>query len=595
MAEFHKADVEKLIDGVLPWPAVQDMMKSAKDLDRFDKYVDIMQERVEWSDRILLPLTPVLFIVETPNRQRIVKCRCGHEFGDYRINWKLSSLIYVRDDEESMSEVYKGREMPDPSWIQVREYICPGCGTQLEVEAVPRGCPPDFDFLPDLDTFYSDWLGRPLASTVPYEDLTPQLVATWAQPDYSKPLPEPEGFTKDFYDFCRKGELRFQRCSSCGTWRHVPREMCAECGSFEWDWAPSSGRGTVFSWTVVDRALHPDFKGDTPYAAVVVEMDEGVRLVTEVVDVAPDELEIGMPVEVFFDAVSHKVTLPKFKRKVAAGARHAPAARVPWSPAKRRTELELPDTIRYEVSDRVAVVTVDRPDAMNSLTKEMLGALDAVFADFNADDDLWVAILTAAGDRAFCTGMDLKEAIPLLTSGDELGYEDHTKRQFSDVFKPIIGAVNGHCIAGGMEMLVGTDIRVAAEHATFGLGEVRWGLVPAGGSHIRVPRQIPWAVAMELLLTGDPIDAQRAYEIGLVNRVVPSEELMPTALDIAARICRNGPLAVRTSKQIAVRALGLEQGFVLEKALAAKVFSSEDAKEGPQAFKEKRPPEFKGR
>ena len=257
--------------------------------------------------------------------------------------------------------------------------------------------------------------------------------------------------------------------------------------------------------------------------------------------------------------------------------------------------MELPPTIRYEKRDRVAVVTIDRPDAMNALTVEMLGALDAAFAEFEGDDDLWVAILTASGDRAFCTGMDLKEAIPLLTSGDELGYEDHTKRQFSDVFKPIIAAVNGHCIAGGMEMLAGTDLRVAAEHATFGLGEVRWGLVPAGGSHIRIPRQIPWALAMELLLTGDPIDARRAYEIGLVNRVVPADELMPTALKLAARICKNGPLAVRTSKQIAVRSLGLEAGFVLEKALAAKVFASDDAKEGPRAFGEKREPRFTGR
>jgi enoyl-CoA hydratase len=257
--------------------------------------------------------------------------------------------------------------------------------------------------------------------------------------------------------------------------------------------------------------------------------------------------------------------------------------------------VDLPHTIRYEKRDRVAVVTIDRPDAMNALTVEMLGALDSAFAEFEGDDDLWVAILTASGDRAFCTGMDLKEAIPLLTSGDELGYEDHTKRQFSDVFKPIIAAVNGHCIAGGMEMLAGTDLRVAAEHATFGLGEVRWGLVPAGGSHIRFPRQIPWALAMELLLTGDPIDARRAYEIGLVNRVVPSDELMPTALKLADRICKNGPLAVRTSKQIAVRSLGLEPGFVLEKALAARVFASEDAVEGPRAFAEKRKPRFKGR
>lgn len=257
--------------------------------------------------------------------------------------------------------------------------------------------------------------------------------------------------------------------------------------------------------------------------------------------------------------------------------------------------LNLPETFTYEKRGHVALMTYNRPQAGNSLTKEMLVAQDAVFDDFNSDPNLHVAILTGTGNRTFCTGMDLKTALPAIAGGDSMGYEDPMKRPFQYVFKPIIAAVNGMCLAGGMEFMLGTDIRIAAEHATFGLGEVRWGLVPAGGSHIRVPRQIPWAVAMELLLTGDPIDAQRAYEIGLVNRVVPSEDLMPTALDMAARICRNGPLAVRTSKQIAVRALGLEQGFVLEKALAAKVFASEDAKEGPEAFKEKRPPEFRGR
>jgi enoyl-CoA hydratase len=257
--------------------------------------------------------------------------------------------------------------------------------------------------------------------------------------------------------------------------------------------------------------------------------------------------------------------------------------------------LELPPTILYEKRDHIAVVTINRPEAMNSLTREMLGALDAVFAEFNGDDDLWVAILTGAGERAFSAGMDLKEAIPLITSGDEMGYEDHTKRQFSDVFKPIIAAVNGHCIAGGMEMLQGTDLRISAEHATFGLGEVRWGIIPTGGSHIRLPRQIPWAVAMELLLTGQPIDARRAYEVGLINQVVPSSELMPSALQLAERICKNGPLAVRTAKEIAVRALAQEPGFVLEKDLGARVLSSEDAKEGPRAFVEKREPKFTGR
>ena len=257
--------------------------------------------------------------------------------------------------------------------------------------------------------------------------------------------------------------------------------------------------------------------------------------------------------------------------------------------------MKLPPTILYEKRDHIAIVTINRPEAMNSLTREMLAGLDAAFEDFNAAPELWVAILTGAGQKAFSAGMDLKEAIPLITSGDEMGYEDHTKRQFSDVFKPIIAAVNGHCVAGGMEMLQGTDLRIAAEHATFGLGEVRWGIIPTGGSHVRLPRQIPWAVAMELLLTGEPIDAQRAYEIGLVNRVVPFDDLLPSALELAEKICKNGPLAVQTAKEIAVRSLAQESGFVLEKALGARVLQSADAQEGPRAFSEKRPPRFTGR
>ena len=257
--------------------------------------------------------------------------------------------------------------------------------------------------------------------------------------------------------------------------------------------------------------------------------------------------------------------------------------------------LDLPDGIKYEKQGHIATVTFDRPEAMNSLTVDMLAGMDAAFDDFNDDDDLWVAILTGTGDKAFSAGMDLKEAIPLLTSGDQLGYEDPTKRPFSDVFKPIIAAINGYCIAGGLEFIQGTDIRIAAEHATFGFGEVAWGIIPTGGSHVRLPQQIPWAVAMELLLTGKTIDARRAYQIGLVNEVVPLDELMSTAIEWAETICKNGPLAVRTAKEIAVRSLGLEDGFVLEKALGERVMSSEDAKEGPRAFAEKRPPKFTGK
>jgi enoyl-CoA hydratase len=256
--------------------------------------------------------------------------------------------------------------------------------------------------------------------------------------------------------------------------------------------------------------------------------------------------------------------------------------------------LQLPPTILFEKRGPVALVTMNRAEALNALTAEMVTVLEALFAEVAKDDAVRVMILTGAGEKSFCSGLDLKEAIPLITSGASLGFDDWTKRQLSDVWKPVIAAVNGHCIAGGTELLAGTDLRIAAEHATFGLGEVRWGLIPAGGSHVRIPRQIPWAVAMELLLTGRAIDARRAHGVGLVNEVVPPAKLMETAFEWAERIARNGPLAVRTAKEIAVRSLELEPGFVLEKALAARVLASSDAKEGPRAFAEKRAPRVTG-
>ncbi|MBW2497917.1 MAG: OB-fold domain-containing protein [Deltaproteobacteria bacterium] len=135
-----------------------------------------------------------------------------------------------------------------------------------------------------------------------------------AESEYTKPLPALEGFSKDFYSFCREGELRFQRCNACGCWRHVPRERCAECHSADWEWKRSSGRGRIFTWTVVERALHPAFGDATPYAPTVVEMEEGVRIVSTLVDVAPADLEIDMPVEVVFDPVTPEITLPRFRR-----------------------------------------------------------------------------------------------------------------------------------------------------------------------------------------------------------------------------------------------------------------------------------------
>jgi enoyl-CoA hydratase len=239
----------------------------------------------------------------------------------------------------------------------------------------------------------------------------------------------------------------------------------------------------------------------------------------------------------------------------------------------------------------MAIMTWNRPEKRNCFTPEMIDAMNAAFDDFHKDPDLWVAVWTGAGS-SWCAGGDLETMIPLITAGGyfkEVVVDPATR---FDSFKPVISAVNGFAT---LELILRTDIRIASENASFALGEVRWGMIPAGGSHICLPRQIPWAVAMELLLMGRRIDARRAYDIGLVNEVVAPDELMPRALQVAETICKNGPLAVRTAKEIAVRSLGLERGFALEFALFERVRNSEDAREGPRAYMEGREPRYTGR
>jgi acetone carboxylase, gamma subunit len=160
--EYDRRTIEELIDGTIGFPKLKEMLSSFKDPGRFDTYVSILQERVPWDDKILLPYGEHLYVVLKKDGSRVIKCDCGHEFGDYRQNWKLNALVYVRDDEEKMTELYPKLLAPDPQWQVIREYYCPGCGTQLEVEAVTPWYPVIHDYEPDIDAFYEQWLGRPV-------------------------------------------------------------------------------------------------------------------------------------------------------------------------------------------------------------------------------------------------------------------------------------------------------------------------------------------------------------------------------------------------------------------------------------------------
>jgi len=257
--------------------------------------------------------------------------------------------------------------------------------------------------------------------------------------------------------------------------------------------------------------------------------------------------------------------------------------------------------VLYEKRDRIAYVTINRPEAMNAYNDEVRRGLRAAFGDFRHDRDAWVAILTGAGERAFSAGADLKEMSRRFQSAggsdDFWSPEPPMLVRGMGVWKPIIAAVNGYCLAGGLELALACDIRIAAEHATFALTEVRRGIIPGGGGTQRLPRAVPLGIALEMLFTGEPIDAQEAWRIGLVNRVVAAAELMPAAEALARRICQNAPLSVRAVKELAYRGrnLTLEEGLREELLMARAIRTTEDSREGPLAFAEKREPRWKGR
>ena len=255
--------------------------------------------------------------------------------------------------------------------------------------------------------------------------------------------------------------------------------------------------------------------------------------------------------------------------------------------------------IDYQKEGKIAIFTINRPEALNAMNVPAARELHKAMVDFRDDPELWVGIITGAGDRAFCAGADIKDMLPFLREHlqNRPWAMPDTPMRGLELWKPLIAAINGVALGGGLEIALACDLRIASEKARFGCPEVNLGLIPGWGATQRLPRMIPRCKAAELLLMGRPIDAQEAYRIGLVNTVVPPEAVMPTAKEWAEVICRAGPLAVRAAKEAMLRgsSLTLEDGLKLENALEAYLMSTEDFTEGTTAFVEKRKPDFKAK
>jgi enoyl-CoA hydratase len=252
------------------------------------------------------------------------------------------------------------------------------------------------------------------------------------------------------------------------------------------------------------------------------------------------------------------------------------------------------DEVLRERRGHVEILTINRPEARNAINRATAIALGDALDACEVDDDVWVVVLTGAGDKAFSAGMDLKAFAAGEFPITDKGFGGITQRDFP---KPLIAAANGAALAGGFEILISCDMVVAAERAKFGIPEASRGLIAGGGGLIRLPKRIPLAVAYEMALTAEPIDAQRAYELGLVNRVVAGENVLDEAVALAERIAKNAPLAVRTSKDVMKRSreLSEEQCWQLNTEAFGIIGRSADAMEGAVAFAEKRQPNWQGK
>jgi enoyl-CoA hydratase/carnithine racemase len=259
----------------------------------------------------------------------------------------------------------------------------------------------------------------------------------------------------------------------------------------------------------------------------------------------------------------------------------------------------MPEVI-FEKKGRIAYVTINRPEVMNALNSAVVRGLNEAWQRIRDESDIWCAIVTGAGGKAFSAGADLKEMSGRRSdadAGDLLGPRVRELWWYGFLAKPTIAAVDGYCLAGGLELALACDLIVASDRSSFGLSEVMRAIIPGGGGTQRLPRTIPFRRALEMMLTGDRISAAEAYDLGLVNKVVPPTEVIPTAEALADKINSNGPLAVRAIKELAHKGIDmpLEHGLRLEQLISERIQKTEDAREGPLAFVEKRQAEYKGR
>ena len=392
----------------------------------------------------------------------------------------------------------------------------------------------------------------------------------------SSPVIQP--WTKAFWQAAQKNKLLIQQCRSCKSKIFFPKKICPECWSESLEWIESSGKGTVYTFSVMMDMVEPQFMPDLPYVIAMVDVEEGIRMSTRIVNCDPDDVEIGMAVEVLFNEISPEISLPVFQ-PVDKGLRKKFSDQNKDRVEKDRKETEKTgtskgyETIRYEITgekNALCTITLNRPERHNAINRLMAIELIDAFRRVRNEAAVGAVVLTGAGGNAFCTGGDLEIFPSLAKHENSLNWLSHegldVQRAISSCEKVVICKINGHCLAGGMEIALACDLIYARASARMGTTEINMGLLPGWGGTARLPRSMPLFRAREIIFSGKKdYTARELYEMGLLTRVFADDEFEAEFEKAVGNIAAKKPAALRIGKEIMARSV---DGCDLETALA---------------------------
>lgn len=393
--------------------------------------------------------------------------------------------------------------------------------------------------------------------------------------EYLKPIPTVQPWTEEFWRATKKHRLLIQECQNCNGLIFYPRKYCPQCWSTDLGWREASGKAKVYTFTVMRDQVEPKFMADLPYVLAMVDIEEGVRMMTQIVECDADTVKIGMDVEVIFRDITDQHALPLFRpsddslRTVASEK----SDRADDVEALGFMKPEDYQTIQYEIggpSNTVWRITLDRPDKGNAINRRMALELWDAFRRVREVRSVGVVVLSGAGDQAFCTGGDLDVFPSLAEHQAALNWLAHegldVQRAITDCEKVVIAKIDGHCLAGGLELALCCDLLYAKETARIGLTEINMGLVPGWGGVARIVRSMPINRARELVYGGSKnYTAAEAYEMGLLTRVFPDDRFEEQFEAVVALMASKKPVALRMAKEVMARSA---EGGSIDTALA---------------------------